>query len=110
MATRRDRRRVSAASATLSAGALVFFAASTAPASADTRSAASTSGCPLGKLLCRLLGHGGSTSSPPPASGGGTTTKPTSAPKPKPKPKPRPAAKPPAQAHHGGASGSSGGA
>ena len=62
---KRDWRRVSAASATLSAGALVFFAAGTAPASADPRSGPHpTERSLLGKLLCGMLGQGGTTSSP----------------------------------------------
>jgi hypothetical protein len=101
---KRDWRRVGAASATLSAGALVFFAAGTGPASADTRSAVSSlDECKLGKLLCGLLGAGaGTSSSPPKAPVGGTSSKPAA--KPKPKPKPRPAAKP-APAHHGSGGG-----
>ena len=106
MALRRDWRRVSAASATLSAGALVFFAAGTGPASAESPSAAGTSECPLGKLLCGILGQGGSdTPSPKPSAGGGTTTKPSS----KPKPRPKPVTKP-APARHGSSNGQAGGA
>ena len=106
MGLKRDRRRVSAASATLSAGALVFFVAGTGPASAESRSAAGTSGCPLGKLLCGILGQGDTAtpSSPPPKPpAGGTTSKPSS------KPKPKPVANP-APAHHGSSNGQAGGA
>lgn len=107
MALKRDWRRFGAASATLSAGALVFFAAGTAPASADTRSAVSgQTECKLGKLLCGLLGGGtGTPTTPPKVPGGGTSTKPSSKPKPT---EPKPAAKP-APAHHGSSGGSSGG-
>ena len=107
MALLRDRRRVSAASVTLSAGALVFFAAGTGPASADTRSAVSGQAeCKLGKLLCGLLGGGTGTPAAPPKSSAGTSTKPAGKPKPKPKPAVRPA---PAHGPSGGSSGSSGG-
>jgi hypothetical protein len=99
MASRRDWRRVGAASATLSAGALVFFAAGTAPAVAETQSAATTADeCKLGKLLCGLLGAGSGTPAAPPKTT--AAAKPTT--KPKPKPKPKPAAKP-AAPHHGSA-------
>jgi hypothetical protein len=110
MALRRDRRRIGAASATLSAGALVFFAAGTAPASADTRSAATgTTECKLGALLCGLLGAGAGTPATPPKSpSGGASTKPAAKPPAKtaarPKPKPKPAVRP-APAHHGASSG-----
>jgi hypothetical protein len=105
MALKRDWRRVSAASATLSAGALVFFVAGTGPASADTRSAVSgQTGCKLGKLLCGLLGGGAGTPAAPPKPSGGTSTKPSS----KPKPQPKRAAKP-APAHHGSSGSSAGG-
>lgn len=113
MAYRRDRRRIGAASVTLSAGALVFFAVGTTPASASTSQ--TTSECELGKLLCGVLGTGsGTATSPPPqtSGGGGTIPKPTG--RPAPAPKPKPAARPPASptaghapAHHhptGGAS------
>lgn len=110
MAVRRDWRRIGATSATLSAGALVFFAAGTGPASADTGAAPSTTQeCKLGKLLCGILGQGtGTKTSPPKAPGGSTSTK--SAPKPpaksgggaQPKPKPAPA-------HHSSGGGSGGG-
>jgi hypothetical protein len=104
MALKRDWRRVSAASATLSAGALVFFVAGTGPASADTRSAVSgQTECKLGKLLCGLLGGGAGTPAAPPKPSVGTSTKPSS----KPKPMPKPAAKP-APAHHGSSGGSAG--
>ena len=102
MAPTRDRGRLGAVSATLSAGTLMFIAMGATPASAATGRASATDDClPLLKPLCDILGVGGSTSSSPPASsggGGGTGSKPSSAPKPKPKPKP--AAKPPARAHH----------
>ncbi|MDN3355275.1 hypothetical protein [Actinomadura sp. DC4] len=102
MAMRRDRWRVGATSATLSAGALVFFVAAAGPASAETRSAATgLDECKLGKLLCGLLGAGTGTPAAPPSA----TAKPSSAPKPKPKP----AAKP-APAHHGSSGGGSAGA
>jgi hypothetical protein len=105
MALKRDWRRVSAASATLSAGALVFFVAGTGPASADTRSAVSgQTECKLGKLLCGLLGGGAGTPAAPPKPSVGTSTKPSS----KPKPMPKPAAKP-APAHHGSSGSSAGG-
>ncbi len=106
MALRRDRRRISAVSATLSAGALVFFAAGSGPASADTGAAAE---CKLGKLLCGILGGGSSTPATPPPKpstrGGGTPDQP----KTKPKPAPKPIAKPAPSAHHGAAAGGSGG-
>lgn len=109
MAPTRDRGRLGAVSATLSAGTLMFFAMGATPASAATARSDATGDClPLLQPVCDILGHGGSTSSsPPPASGGGggTASKPSSAPKPKPKP----AAKPPARSHHasGGAAGGS---
>jgi hypothetical protein len=109
MALKRDWRRVGATSATLSAGALVFFAAGTGPASADTRPAASsTQECKLGRLLCGILGGGsGTPASPPPtSSGGSTSTKPTAKPTAKTgggtQPKPKPAA--PARHSSGGGS------
>jgi hypothetical protein len=96
-----------AASATLSAGALVFFAAGTGPASAQTPSTVSSlNECKLGKLLCGLLGAGaGTPTTAPTKSGGGSSAKPTSKPKPKPKPASRPA-----PAHQGNSKGSSAGA
>jgi hypothetical protein len=98
MALKRDRWRVGAASVTLSAGALVFFAAGTGPASAGTRAVTSgTADCKLGKLLCGLLGAGKGTPAAPPGNAGGTSTKPAA--KPKPKPKPKPAAKPAPAGH-----------
>lgn len=96
MARGRDRGRLGAVSATLSAGTLVFFAAGTTPASAQTRSAAASDCLPLLKLVCDILGVGGSDpSTPPPKS---STPKPSGAPKPKPKPKP--AGKAPTPARH----------
>jgi hypothetical protein len=103
MAPTRDRGRLGAVSATLSAGTLMFIAMGATPASAATGRSSATGDClPLLQPVCDILGAGGSTSSSPPPSssggGGGTASKPSSAPKPKPKPKP--AAKPPARAHH----------
>jgi hypothetical protein len=103
MALGRDRRRVGVLSAALSAGALVFLAAGATPASAETQSRAAASDCPLGKLLCSILGLGDSDPSSPPSSGsggggGGTTTEPSSAPRPK--PRPQPAGQPPAHSRH----------
>src|SRR4051794_41904225 len=98
MAVKRDWRRVGAASATLSAGALVFFAAGTGPASAQTPSAASSlNECKLGQLLCGLLGAGaGTPTTPPPKSRGGAPGKPRHQPQPPPK-----APGPPAPEHPG---------
>jgi hypothetical protein len=114
MAMRRDRWRVGAASATLSAGALVFFAAGTGPASAEPSAVtAGATDCKLGPLLCGLLGAGKSTPTPSPtksSEGGGTSTKPTGGTKPaaKPRPKPKPAAKPAPARHGGGVAGPAG--
>jgi hypothetical protein len=97
MALKRDWRRVGAASATLSAGAIVFFAMGTAPASAETPGAVTgVNECKLGKLLCGLLGAGTGTPATPPKASASTPAKPKPKPsaKPKPKPKPKPAAKP----------------
>ncbi|HZE32142.1 MAG TPA: hypothetical protein VE198_11965 [Actinoallomurus sp.] len=97
MALKRDWRRVGAASATLSAGALVFFAAGTGPASAETRTAATgVNECKLGKLLCGLLGAGTGTPATPPKASASTPAKPKPKPsaKPRPQPKPKPATKP----------------
>jgi hypothetical protein len=96
MALKRDWRRVGAASATLSAGALVFFAAGTGPASAaETRTAVTgVNECKLGKLLCGLLGAGTGTPATPPKTSASTPAKPKPTAKPKPKPKPKPATKP----------------
>lgn len=105
MAVRRDRRRVGATSVTLSAGAVVLFTAGTGPASADTRSTASTTQeCKLGELLCGLLGAGtGTSTSPTPkSSGGGTSKEPSDKPSAKPTAKTggaRPEPKPAAPAH-----------
>jgi hypothetical protein len=102
MALRREPRRIVAASATLSAGALVFFAATTGPASASTGTAG-TAECKLGKLLCGLLGAGkGTPTTPPPTSK--PSSRPSSKPSAKPAAKPRPRPRPkPAPAAHGGA-------
>lgn len=95
MALKRDWRRVGAASATLSAGALVFFAAGTGTASAETRTAVTgVDECKLGKLLCGLLGAGKGTPAAPPKASTSAPAKPKPAAKPKPKPKPKPATKP----------------
>jgi hypothetical protein len=86
MGSRRDWRRVGAASATVSAGAVVFFAVGAGPASADSRATVRTAGeCKLGTLLCSILGGGTGTPTNPPKGGSGST-KPKSQPKPKPKP------------------------
>lgn len=82
MAVKRDLRRVGAASATVSAGALVFFAAGTGPASAAT-----TTECKLGKLLCGILGAGtGTPATPPKSSAPPKTSAKPAAPHPKPAP------------------------
>ncbi|GAA4601245.1 hypothetical protein GCM10023195_02900 [Actinoallomurus liliacearum] len=109
MGPRRDWRRVGAVSATMSAGAVVFFAIGTGPASAETSTMVRTAGeCKLGPLLCSILNGGkGSASAPPKSSGSGSskpTTKPTK-PKPQPKPKPKPAS---GRATHSGSGGSGG--
>jgi hypothetical protein len=77
---------MSAASATVSAGALVFLAAGTGPAQAETRAAVRAGGdCKLGPLLCGILGGGkGKPAAPPkPPSGGGHSVKPRPHPKPR---------------------------
>jgi hypothetical protein len=102
---KREWRRVGAASARVSAGALVFLASGTGAASAQTQGllgSGSGSDCKLGvlgELVCGLLGVGGGTTTAPPKapSGGGSTSAPK--PKPQPKPKPKPKAAP---AHHPG--------
>jgi hypothetical protein len=79
MALRRDRRRIVAASATLPAGALVFFAAVAGPASAAAGPASAATGtalasvhaCRLGKPLCGLLGAGKGVPGAPPRSSTG---------------------------------------
>jgi hypothetical protein len=91
MAVDRGRRRVGAASATLSAGALVFFAAGTGTASAQTSTAAQAAECKLGTLLCKILGAGTGTPAVPPKTS--APAKPSSQPKPA-KPKARPAPRP----------------
>ncbi|MEV5749313.1 hypothetical protein AB0L00_15970 [Actinoallomurus sp. NPDC052308] len=92
MGPRRDWRRVGAASATVSAGAVVFFAVGTGPASAETSATVRTAGqCKLGPLLCSILNGGKGSASAPPKSSGGGSSKPTTKPKPQPKPKPKPA-------------------
>lgn len=103
------RRRVGAASATVSAGAVAFLAFGTGPAAAQTLSAPAQpaqagTDCRLGTLLCGILGGAGSTPSTPPAPGGGGTTAPkpktTAAPKAPARPKPAPA-----PARHSGSTG-----
>ncbi|MEV0399475.1 hypothetical protein [Actinoallomurus sp. NPDC050550] len=97
MASRRDWRRVGVASATVSAGAMVFFTAGAGPASAggrsgqvgrersDSRSTVRTAGeCKLGPLLCSILGGGTGKPASPPKSGGSTKPKPRSTPKTRP--------------------------
>src|SRR3954469_12416719 len=79
MGSQHDQRRLGTASATISAGTLIFFAAGAGPATAATH----TADCKLGTLLCGVLG-GGTTSKPT------TPTKPTTSTKPEPKPKPKP--------------------
>ncbi|MEV5707109.1 hypothetical protein [Actinoallomurus sp. NPDC052274] len=108
MGPRRDWRRVGAASATVSAGAVVFFAIGTGPASAETSAAVRTAGeCKLGPLLCSILNGGKGSASSPPKSGGSGSSKPTTKPsKPKPQPKPKPAS---GRATHSGSGGGSGG-
>lgn len=104
---KREWRRVGAASATVSAGALVFLGSGTAAASAQTQGLlGSGSDCHLGvlgELVCGLLGVGGTTTTAPPKapSGGGTSSAPKPQPRPKPKATPMPKAVP---AHHSGAS------
>ncbi len=100
-------RRLGAASATVSAGALVFFSAGTTPASAEP--AGIIKDCKLGSLLCGLLGSSpGQTATPPPSPGGGQTSKPSAPSQPKPKPKPVVKAKPAAHPRHAGSSGTAG--
>ncbi|WP_433188881.1 hypothetical protein [Actinoallomurus sp. CA-150999] len=85
MASRRDWRRVGAASATVSAGAVVFFTVGAGPASADSRSTVRTAGeCKLGPLLCSILGGGTGKPAAPPKSGGSSKPKPRSTPKTRP--------------------------
>jgi hypothetical protein len=111
MALKRDWRRVGAVSATLSAGALVFFAVGTGPASAETPTAVTgVNECKLGKLLCGLLGAGTGTPATPPKATASTPAKPKPKPtaKSKPKPKPKPATKPAPPANGGGGDGSVG--
>ncbi|MCO5974361.1 hypothetical protein [Actinoallomurus soli] len=92
MGSRRDWRRVGAASATVSAGAVVFFAVGAGPASAETSSKAGE--CKLGPLLCSILSGGKGSPSAPPKSSGGSSSKPGSKPSSKPKPQPKPRSKP----------------
>jgi hypothetical protein len=112
MASRRDWRRVGAASATVSAGAVVFFTVGAGPASAggrsgqvgregsEPRSTVRTAGeCKLGPLLCSILGGGTGKPASPPKSGGST----------KPKPKPRSTPKTRPSSGHSGHSGSGSG-
>ncbi|MCW2947311.1 MAG: hypothetical protein JWR24_4028 [Actinoallomurus sp.] len=100
MALKREWRRVGAASATVSAGALVFFAAGTGPASAETRLNVQSSGdCKLGGLLCGILGGGKGKPATPPKPSGGQTGKPKSKPRPK---------SAPAHPEHGGSGSGSG--
>ena len=69
MGSRRDWRRVGAASATVSAGAVVFFAVGAGPVSAETSTTVRTAGeCKLGPLLCSILNGKGI------LAGGGTGT------------------------------------
>lgn len=114
MGSRRDRWRVGAASATVSAGAVVFFAVGAGPASAETSSTAGKTGeCKLGPLLCSILNGGKGSPSSPPKSSGGSSSKPTSKPKPRPKPQSKPRSKPASghSSHSGsGSGGSAGGA
>lgn len=101
------RRRVGAASATVSAGAVAFFAFGTGPAAAQTRSAQAGADCKLGTLLCGILGGAGGAPSTPPATGGSST-----APKPKTTAQPKPATRPkpaPAPARHSGSTGGAAG-
>jgi hypothetical protein len=79
---KRDRWRARAASATVSAGALVFFAAGTGPASAAPRDAAQTS-CKLGSLLCGILNGGKGKAATPPKSPTPSHTAGLAKPKPK---------------------------
>jgi hypothetical protein len=96
---------VGAASATVSAGAVVFFAAGAGPASADSRATVRTAGeCKLGTLLCSVLGGGTGTPTNPPKSGGSGSTKP----KPQPKPKAKPRSGSGGAQHSGSGSGSGG--
>jgi hypothetical protein len=95
MASKRDRRRIGAATATVFTGAFVFCAAGAGPASAEMSTASADTECVLGSLLCGILGGkkapapaptspgGGKTKPPPKSSGGGTSTMPKSKPKPK---------------------------
>lgn len=91
MRATREWRRLGAASATLSAGALVFFAGA-GPAYAAASPSPKAGKCKLGPLCSILDG------------GQGHPAKPPSNPKPKPKPKP---VKPAAPKHHASTHGSS---
>jgi hypothetical protein len=71
MASKRDRRRIGAAMATVFTGAFVFGVAGAGPVSAATSAGRTGSGCVLGGLLCGILGGGKSTPAPPPKSPGG---------------------------------------
>ncbi|WP_329234568.1 hypothetical protein OG417_28160 [Actinoallomurus sp. NBC_01490] len=107
MALRRDRRRIVVASATLSAGALVFFAAEASPASAATGTAtASVGACRLGKRLCGLLGAGKGIAAKPPKSSAGPSSRhspePAAEHKHKHKHKPKSANRPAPRSHHHG--------
>jgi hypothetical protein len=110
MGSTRDLRRVGAASVTVSAGAVMFFAVGGGPASAATRATAQTaSECKLGPILCGLLGGGSGTPTASPTSGGGSgkpTTKPATKPEPKPQPKPRADPRPRPASRHSSHSGS----
>ena len=93
MASQHDRRRLGTASATISAGTLIFLAAGAGPAMATTHTSTNATDCKLGDLLCGILG--GTTKKKP-----ADTPKPTTSTKPKPKPASKPAAKPrPKPAH-----------
>ncbi|GLY91600.1 hypothetical protein [Actinoallomurus iriomotensis] len=81
MALRRDRR-VAVASATLSAGALVFFAAQAGPASAAT-GRTTVGECRLGRLLCGLLGAGKGVPGAPPRPSAKPSSRPSAEPPPK---------------------------
>ncbi|GAA4517805.1 hypothetical protein GCM10023191_090980 [Actinoallomurus oryzae] len=91
------------ASATLSAGALVFFAAEAAPASAATGTAtASVGACKLGKRLCGLLGAGKGISAKPPRSSAGPSSRHSPEPAAEHKHKPKSANRPAPRSHHHG--------
>ena len=103
MALRRDRRRIVVASATLSAGALVFVAAEAGPATAATGTTVTSVGeCKLGKLLCGLLGAGKGRPAAPPKPSAKPSGRPSAARAPKHRHKPKHANKAAPRSHRQG--------